>query len=65
MNSRQSFRSARRKMAWLFLGLWTAVLTLAVVRRATHGDMTVTVAVAAAAVAFCLHRLYTACRTEK
>lgn len=61
----EKFRSARRKAAWMFLALWSAVLILAVVRRATHGDMTVTLAVAAAAVAFCLYRLREAYRTDK
>lgn len=61
----EKFRSTKRKVAWMFLGLWTAVLILAVVRRATHGDMGVTVAVAAAAVAFCLYRLRDAYRRDE
>ena len=61
----EKFRSTKRKVAWMFLGLWAAVLAMAVVRRATHGDMTVTVAVAAAAVAFCLYRLRAVYRKDE
>ena len=49
------FLSTRRKVAWMFFGL-------AAVRYAVHGDMVVTLAVAAAAVAFCIYRLWDAYR---
>jgi len=56
------FRSTERKVIWLFFGLWAAVLVLAAVRYASRGDMTVTLCVAAAAVAYCLCRLWNAYR---
>ena len=43
------FLSTRRKVAWMFFGLWAVVLVMAAVRYAVHGDMVVTLAVAAAA----------------
>ena len=49
------FLSTRRKVAWMFFGLWAVVLVMAAVRYAVHGDMVVTLAVAAAAVAFCIY----------
>ena len=49
------FLSTRRKVAWMFFGLWAVVLVMA-------GDMVVTLAVAAAAVAFCIYRLWDAYR---
>ena len=56
------FLSTRRKVAWMFFGLWAVVLVMAAVRYAVHGDMGVTLAVAAAAVAFCIYRLWDAYR---
>lgn len=58
----EKFFATKRKVAWMFLGLWLAVLVLAGVRYITHGDMIVTLGVAAAAVAFCLYRLWDAYR---
>ena len=56
------FLSTRRKVAWMFFGLWAVVLVMAAARYAVHGDMVVTLAVAAAAVAFCIYRLWDAYR---
>ena len=58
------FLSTRRKVAWMFFGLWAVVLVMAAVRYAVHGDMVVTLAVAAqpAAVSFCVFRLWDAYR---
>ena len=38
------FLSTRRKVAWMFFGLWAVVLVMAAVRYAVHGDMVVTLA---------------------
>ncbi len=38
--------STRRKVAWMFFGLWAVVLVMAAARYAVHGDMVVTLAVA-------------------
>ena len=35
------FLSTRRKVAWMFFGLWAVVLVMAAVRYAVHGDMVV------------------------
>ena len=56
------FLSTRRKVACMFFGLWAVVLVMAAARYAVHGDMVVTLAVAAAAVAFCIYRLWDAYR---
>lgn len=58
----EKFFATKRKVAWMFLGLWLVVLVMAAVRYAMQGDMIVTLAVAAAAVAFCLYRLWDAYR---
>ena len=52
------FLSTRRKVAWMFFGLWAVVLVMAAARYAVHGDMVVTLA----AVAFCIYRLWDAYR---
>lgn len=59
------FRAIKRKVAWMFFGLWAVVLVMAAVRYATHGDMIVTLAVAAAAIAFCIYRLWDAYRMRE
>lgn len=59
------FLSTRRKVAWMFFGLWAVVLVMAAVRYAVHGDMAVTLAVAASAVAFCIYRLWDAYRVRE
>ncbi len=61
----EKFFSAKRKVAWMFFGLWAVVLVMAVVRHAMRGDVVVTLAVAAAAVAFCIYRLWDAYRVHK
>lgn len=33
------FLSTRRKVAWMFFGLWAVVLVMAAARYAVHGDM--------------------------
>lgn len=56
------FLTIKRKVAWMFLALWVMVLILTLIRYCTHGDMVVTLGVAAAAVLFCLYRLWDAFR---
>lgn len=60
-----NFRAIKRKVAWMFLALWSTVLILTLIRYCTHGDMVVTLGVAAAAVLFSLYRLWDAYRREK
>ena len=38
------FLSTRRKVAWMFFGLWAVVLVMAAVRYSVHGDMVFTLA---------------------
>ena len=60
-----NLRAVKRKVAWMFRALWSTVLILTLIRYCTHGDMVVTLGVAAAAVLFCLYRLWDACRRKK
>jgi len=63
--TRPDLRTAKRRIAWMFLTLWIVVLGMTIYRVTDRGDLKITLGVATAAVLFCLYRLYDAYRPQR